>query len=638
MASTIRKNIGKLGQWTGEKLGKEEKTELPELFKSLMAETEFKKTGTDVLYSALQLYILHLTKKKEATENSKNKIYLLENFGNSMIYLSESLPRDSLYGKVLRNMGNTELAINSSQCNFVSFVKEDFVTSLERQLDSFKEFSKLQKKFDSRRLDYDAKSNKLNRLKKESSVVEDECRTAQAKYEDSFDDVVSKMLAFQDSENESLQSLYKFYQAQLQFHRQATQSLEALEAIFSESLSSTRAPAIERYPNMKIKNQRNDDRGFHDFDSGYSTPRNNSIGNPNNSIPYSSSTQNFQNSYSSHEHNQFGNNTSTEGSYLKGTPSRRAPPPPPPKALRTPSKILRKALYDFVGVEPGELPLHVGDVVQVDNKIDDGWWSGTILSSSVDISVSRQGIFPVAYTQDYDEPVDTYIKSQNNSETSSNQHQSPNAIENTRKPSYASSGSLSRSATVSRLRSSPSNNVINDSGSYFQKNNSTTNNPSYDDSHSQSQNSYQKHQFNAGSSHQSNVDLQYFNNNTTASPKTLTRNATNPSLNSYNFLPSTRTISQNSQPPPIPATKSLSYRQPQSEDIGSFRTFHQTSNSNSNSNISKNFGNNNSPFVTNSINQPSNQQSFGPCSNCGCDDYEPNVFKKGSCNNCFHKH
>ncbi|OMJ07605.1 Meiotically up-regulated gene [Smittium culicis] len=582
MASTIRKNIGKLGQWTGEKLGKEEKTELPELFKSLMAETEFKKTG-----------------------------------------------------RVLRNMGNAELVINSSQTNFISSTKEDFVTSLERQLDSFKEFSKLQKKFDSRRLDYDAKSNKLNRLKKESSVVEDECRTAQAKYEDSYDDIVSKMLAFQDSENESLQSLYKFYQAQLQFHRQAVESLEALETIFSES--SARAPAIERYPNMKMKNQRNDDRGFQDFDSGYSTPRNNSIVNPNNSIPYSTSAQNFQNSHSSHDQSQLGNNSSTEGSYLKGTPSRRAPPPPPPKALRAPSKILRKALYDFVGVDPGELPLHVGDVVQVDNKIDDGWWSGTILSSSVDISVSRQGIFPVAYTEDYDEPVDAYIKSQNNSETSSNHHQSPSAIENTRTPSYASTGSLSRSATVSRLRSSPSNNVINDSGSYFQKNNSTINNPSYDDSHNQNQNSFQKHQFNAENSYKSNVDLQYFNNKTTISPKTLTRNATNPSLNSYNILPSTRTVSQNSQPPPIPATKSFSYRQPQSEDIGSYRTFHQTSSSNSNSNISKNFGNN-SPFVTNSNNQPSTQQSFGPCSNCGCDDYEPNVFKKGSCNNCFHKH
>lgn len=30
--------------------------------------------------------------------------------------------------------------------------------------------------------------------------------------------------------------------------------------------------------------------------------------------------------------------------------------------------------------------------------------------------------------------------------------------------------------------------------------------------------------------------------------------------------------------------------------------------------------------------------SIGPCSQCGCTEFSPNVFKKGSCNNCFHKH
>ncbi|CAG8643534.1 28289_t:CDS:2 [Dentiscutata erythropus] len=27
-----------------------------------------------------------------------------------------------------------------------------------------------------------------------------------------------------------------------------------------------------------------------------------------------------------------------------------------------------------------------------------------------------------------------------------------------------------------------------------------------------------------------------------------------------------------------------------------------------------------------------------PCAECGCDDFQPNVFKKNNCNNCFHKH
>ncbi|CAJ0879947.1 10492_t:CDS:2 [Entrophospora sp. SA101] len=31
-------------------------------------------------------------------------------------------------------------------------------------------------------------------------------------------------------------------------------------------------------------------------------------------------------------------------------------------------------------------------------------------------------------------------------------------------------------------------------------------------------------------------------------------------------------------------------------------------------------------------------QDCGPCQECGCDDFSPNVFKKDNCNNCFHKH
>jgi hypothetical protein len=30
--------------------------------------------------------------------------------------------------------------------------------------------------------------------------------------------------------------------------------------------------------------------------------------------------------------------------------------------------------------------------------------------------------------------------------------------------------------------------------------------------------------------------------------------------------------------------------------------------------------------------------SVGSCSTCGCDEFKSNVFKPGSCNNCFHRH
>jgi hypothetical protein len=31
-------------------------------------------------------------------------------------------------------------------------------------------------------------------------------------------------------------------------------------------------------------------------------------------------------------------------------------------------------------------------------------------------------------------------------------------------------------------------------------------------------------------------------------------------------------------------------------------------------------------------------QQMVDCQQCGCDDFSVNLFKKGQCNNCFHKH
>jgi hypothetical protein len=51
----------------------------------------------------------------------------------------------------------------------------------------------LKKKLENRRLDFDAKLNKIQKSKKESADLEDECRMAQRKYEETLQDLVYKM-------------------------------------------------------------------------------------------------------------------------------------------------------------------------------------------------------------------------------------------------------------------------------------------------------------------------------------------------------------------------------------------------------------------------------------------------------------
>ncbi|KAK4147805.1 P-loop containing nucleoside triphosphate hydrolase protein [Dichotomopilus funicola] len=52
----------------------------------------------------------------------------------------------------------------------------------------------------------------------------------------------------------------------------------------------------------------------------------------------------------------------------------RAPPPPPPAAPPAKPKIMAKVLYDFAGQRDNELPIHAGEVIEIVQKENNGWW------------------------------------------------------------------------------------------------------------------------------------------------------------------------------------------------------------------------------------------------------------------------
>lgn len=65
---------------------------------------------------------------------------------------------------------------------------------LNESLEGHKEYAKLETKLENRRLDFDAKLNKINKSKKENTVLEEETRAAQAKYEETLEVMTQKML------------------------------------------------------------------------------------------------------------------------------------------------------------------------------------------------------------------------------------------------------------------------------------------------------------------------------------------------------------------------------------------------------------------------------------------------------------
>lgn len=82
---------------------------------------------------------------------------------------------------------------------------------------------------------------------------------------------------------------------------------------------------------------------------------------------------------------------------IKRTTIPQQAPPPPQGALRRSSSLQSRphdqvvAQYDFTAENDSELSISKGDVIQVLEKIDDGWWLGRC--------GSRQGIFPANYAE-----------------------------------------------------------------------------------------------------------------------------------------------------------------------------------------------------------------------------------------------
>ncbi|XP_061750066.1 CD2-associated protein [Nerophis ophidion] len=68
--------------------------------------------------------------------------------------------------------------------------------------------------------------------------------------------------------------------------------------------------------------------------------------------------------------------------------------PRPSAAMKKPKKRLCRALYDYQPVNDDELELKVGDIVDVTEEVEEGWWSGVLNNKS--------GLFPSNFVKEVD--------------------------------------------------------------------------------------------------------------------------------------------------------------------------------------------------------------------------------------------
>ena len=85
------------------------------------------------------------------------------------------------------------------------------------------------KKLESRRSAFDSTLAKAQKAKKDDYKTEDDLRTQKAKFEESQDDVYRRMQDIVESENDNIDSMYAFLEAELNFHDRARDVLIQLK-------------------------------------------------------------------------------------------------------------------------------------------------------------------------------------------------------------------------------------------------------------------------------------------------------------------------------------------------------------------------------------------------------------------------
>jgi predicted nuclease with TOPRIM domain len=81
-----------------------------------------------------------------------------------------------------------------------SCIRNDFLNKLDTYLNDMKQYKHLKSKLESRRLDYDAKLNRIQKAKKEKPELDEEMRAAAQKYSDTLTELETLMVALNECE------------------------------------------------------------------------------------------------------------------------------------------------------------------------------------------------------------------------------------------------------------------------------------------------------------------------------------------------------------------------------------------------------------------------------------------------------
>ncbi|XP_032070558.1 endophilin-A1 isoform X1 [Thamnophis elegans] len=339
----LKKQFHKATQKVSEKVGGAEGTKLDEDFKEMERKVDVTSRAVMEIMTKTIEYLQPnpASRAKLSMLNTMSKIRGQEKgpgypqaealLADAMLKFGRELGEECNFGPALGDVGEAMRELSEVKDALDINVKQNFIDPLQNLHDKdLREIQHHLKKMEGRRLDFDYKK------KRQGKVPDDEVRQALDKFDESKEIAESSMFNLLEMDVEQVSQLCALVQAQLEYHRQASEILQQVSLKLEERIKETSVQARREYqPKPRMTLELSDNNQHNGGLSNATTPR-------------------------------------PSGGVAMDQPCCRA-------------------LYDFDPENEGELGFKEGDVITLTNQIDDNWYEGMIHGQS--------GFFPINYVE-----------------------------------------------------------------------------------------------------------------------------------------------------------------------------------------------------------------------------------------------
>ncbi|KAI9253392.1 hypothetical protein BDA99DRAFT_540643 [Phascolomyces articulosus] len=211
------KNLVRIKQWTGERLGTSKPTTLQtEDLKELGDHLDEWHAGFETMYQTIKHSHAELAKTKNLIEDSRTKYTPMQAIGDAWHSHGKDIVDSSpKLGTALQNLGEAEGHIATYFDQLTLQLGTDYIHLLKESRTCYHKIVDLRRKLETRRLDYAAHLSRLQKAKKEKPQLEQVLQQSKMKFEDTQRELLSKMIDLEQYKEMHREALYNFMDLQI---------------------------------------------------------------------------------------------------------------------------------------------------------------------------------------------------------------------------------------------------------------------------------------------------------------------------------------------------------------------------------------------------------------------------------------